>query len=222
MYNAELEELFDQLVPEIGSAETVAGEIVRAICQIGYRCYNDGDHLGVGYGRETCNPAGRYLAKKCNDMIALLIDKIWGVEDDYNYDTGLAVLEDAILKYLDQHPELKETKNEEDMWDFAIMEGVDIDKYESGVEYRQPISSEDAKKWTDILPTDVYNRLCNCRSYKTDIETLTNAKWTAMQYAGKDKEGFTKEDALVAVLEVLDSNGQEFALTTDEYNDFCR
>ena len=75
MYNAELEELFDQLVPEIGSAETVAGEIVRAICQIGYRCYNDGDHLGVGYGRETCNPAGRYLAKKCNDMIALLIDK---------------------------------------------------------------------------------------------------------------------------------------------------
>ena len=43
-----------------------------------------------------------------------------------------------------------------------------------------------------------------------------------MQDAGKDKEGFTKEDALVAVLELLDSNGQDIDLTTDEYNDFCR
>ena len=78
------------------------------------------------------------------------------------------------------------------------------------------------KKWTDRLPAEVYNRLCNCRSYKADIETLTNAKWAEMQDAGKDKEEFTKEDALVAVLELLDSNGQDIDLTTDEYNDFCR
>lgn len=25
--------------------------------RISYRNWNDGDHIGVGYGRETCNPA---------------------------------------------------------------------------------------------------------------------------------------------------------------------
>ena len=25
--------------------------------RIGYRFYNDGDQLGIGYGKETCNPA---------------------------------------------------------------------------------------------------------------------------------------------------------------------
>ena len=35
--------------------------IIRAFSRIAYRFENDGDMLGKGYGRETCNPAGRYL-----------------------------------------------------------------------------------------------------------------------------------------------------------------
>ena len=76
--------------------------------------------------------------------------------------------------------------------------------------------------WTDKLESGVYERLCNCRSRKSDIEPLTNAKWAAMKEAGKDKQGFTKEDALVAVLEMLDCNGQCFDLTVDEYNELIR
>ena len=110
--------LFEELVPVSGKAATVAGEIIRAISRIGYRNYNDGDHLGVGYGRETCNPAGRYLAAKCDDRIAKLISDIWGEEDDGYYEKGLAELENAILEYLEQHPELKEAENTEDMWDY--------------------------------------------------------------------------------------------------------
>ena len=78
--------LFEELVPASGKAATVAGEIIRAISRIGYRNYNDGDHLGVGYGRETCNPAGRYLAAKCDDRIARLIRAIWGEENDSYYE----------------------------------------------------------------------------------------------------------------------------------------
>lgn len=79
-------------------------------------------------------------------------------------------------------------------------------------------------KWTDFLDPDVYERLGNCRSLKSDIPALVNAKWASLKESGKDKEGFDKEDALVYVLELLDCNGQDFGadLTTDEYNDLCR
>lgn len=74
------------------------------------------------------------------------------------------------------------------------------------------------KRWTDKLPTDVHNRLCNCCSRRSDIETLVNVKWAAMVEAGKKDEGFTKEDALVSILDLLDSNGQFFDLTRAEYD----
>lgn len=77
------------------------------------------------------------------------------------------------------------------------------------------------KRWTDYLNEDVYIRLLNCRSIKSDIPWLVNAKWRSLKEAGKDKDDFTKEDALVAVLELLDENSCSFDLTQDEYNEFC-
>lgn len=78
--------------------------------------------------------------------------------------------------------------------------------------------------WTKYLENDVAERLGNCHSLKSDMEQLTNAKWRAMKEAGKDKQGFTKEDALISVLELLECNGQDFGacLTIDEYNELCR
>ena len=69
--------LFEELVPASGKAATVAGEIVRAINRLAYRNYNDGDHVGVGYGRETCNPAARYLMEKCGRPALEALDGIW-------------------------------------------------------------------------------------------------------------------------------------------------
>ena len=71
------------------------------------------------------------------------------------------------------------------------------------------------KKWTEFLSEEVYNRLAACRSTKADILPLAKAKWAVIRH----KEGFTPEDALVAVLELLDCNSCYFDLTTDEYND---
>ncbi len=76
--------------------------------------------------------------------------------------------------------------------------------------------------WTDRLDTGVYERLCNCRSRKSDIEPLTNAKWAAMKEAGKDKQGFTKEDALISVLELLESNNTPYDLSLDDYDALAR
>ncbi len=79
-------------------------------------------------------------------------------------------------------------------------------------------------KWTDNLKSDVLERLKSCKSIKADIPKLVNAKWASLKEEGKDKEGFDKEDALVSVLELLDSNGQDFGaeLTVDEYNALCQ
>lgn len=73
-------------------------------------------------------------------------------------------------------------------------------------------------KWTTYLKPDVLGRLTACRSRKDDLENLVSAKWLEMVDAGKDKQGFTREDALVCVLEHLDCNSQYFDLTRDEYN----
>ncbi len=113
-----LHELFEELVPANGKADTVAGEIVRATMRIAYRNWNDGDHVGVGYGNETCNPAARYLGAVAGSDVQQAVIAMWGIYDDTRYDNLLEALEDAVLAYLDDNPELKTTPNTEDMWDY--------------------------------------------------------------------------------------------------------
>ena len=125
----QLGELFEELVPASGKAPTVAGEIVRAINRISYRNWNDGDHIGVGYGRETCNPAARYLGAKCGEEVASLISAIWGIENDKAYDLILGQLEAEVVKYLERNPELKAAENREDMFDYRDAD-EDVDTYD--------------------------------------------------------------------------------------------
>ena len=110
--------LFEELVPISGPAPTVAGEIVRAACRIGHRWNNDGDMLGRGYGKETCNPAARYLIIKCDPrterLLLELMYETWRLDDDA-YEARLDEVLDAVLAFLDAHPELKETENQDDM-----------------------------------------------------------------------------------------------------------
>lgn len=119
MINA-MEKLYEELVPSKGKADMIAGEIVRAFARIEYRNFNDGDHIGVGYGNETCNAAARYLRAVCDDaIIEMTINGMWGTVRDDTYDALLHLLECSICEYINyRHPELKEAKNETDMWDY--------------------------------------------------------------------------------------------------------
>ena len=74
------DELYNELVKSIGAADTYAGEILRAVNRIIYRFNNDGDQAGIGYGRETVNPAVRYLNYKLGRKspdIEMLYDSIY-------------------------------------------------------------------------------------------------------------------------------------------------
>lgn len=70
-------------------------------------------------------------------------------------------------------------------------------------------------KWTDLLDNDVYYRLEDCKSKKEDIVPLAQAKWATL----RQKQGYSKEDALIYILELLDSNSCEIDLSVEEYSD---
>lgn len=119
--DSKLNELFEELVPASGTADTVAGEIVRAISRIAYRWLNDGDMIGYGYGKETCNPAARYLEAVCDETVGKTVLDAWragesGVES--NYDEAIADLEYETLMFLEAHPELRTVECTSDMFSY--------------------------------------------------------------------------------------------------------
>ena len=74
-----INKLFEELVPTSGKADSLAGELVRATARIGYRFFNDGDMVNQGYGKETCNPAARFLIAKGNAEISSLTVALWEI-----------------------------------------------------------------------------------------------------------------------------------------------
>jgi len=53
--------IFDKLVPGYGAASTIEGEMLRAYAKINYRFCNDGDVVGIGYGKETTGAPYAFL-----------------------------------------------------------------------------------------------------------------------------------------------------------------
>lgn len=111
-----LNKLFEELVPRSGKADSLAGELVRATSRIGYRFFNDGDKLGVSYGKETCNPAGRFLISKLPEEIGNLVKALWGMPSDEGYESVLDILVDRVADYIESSPGLRDLPTE-DMWD---------------------------------------------------------------------------------------------------------
>ena len=110
-------ELFDRYVPFSGKADTVGGEVVRAISRIVYRNFNDGDCIGVDYGNETCNAPARYLKYITKDAeIRALIDDMWG--NEFDYDDKLEKLEYLVYQYVTDNEWVFERKNDDDMWNY--------------------------------------------------------------------------------------------------------
>ena len=125
-----LNKLFEELVPDEGKADSLAGEIVRATTRIGYRFSNDGDMLGVGYGKETCNPAGRFLLMKAPKEIGGLVAGLWGMRSAAGYEAVLDILCDKVAEFIDSHPKMRETPTD-DMWDYVDRdEDVDDEGWE--------------------------------------------------------------------------------------------
>ena len=115
--------LFDKLVPGSGNADTVEGEIIRAINRIIYRWGNDGDHFARGYGAETVGPAMEYLTD-ASDIPLEIRTKFKAWENDNfskDYDKGELI---DLAQIALQHVEIKVkeddlTKNEDDLFNYG-------------------------------------------------------------------------------------------------------
>ena len=115
----ELTALFDELVPAQGKAESVAGEMVRAVNRIIYRYINDGDRVGIDYGKVTCNPAARYLLASDLKIISYIALALFDTaRSHYDYEDVLDDLGSAVVQQIKEHPELR-TMATDDMLEYA-------------------------------------------------------------------------------------------------------
>ena len=110
----QLQIYFDELVPESGPAETVAGELVRAMMRILYRDYNDGDLWYTGYGKETCGSEVIYLINQIPELHEDFEEIVDNQLDDYDYTTSLEQIAQKVMVYINEHPELFNSKPTED------------------------------------------------------------------------------------------------------------
>lgn len=110
----QLQVYFDELVPAQGKADTVAGELVRAMMRVLYRDYNDGDLFYSGYGKETCGGSVVYLMDKVEDLERPFSEIVENQYEDQYYTTELEDAAYLLIQYLNNHPELFMQKNEED------------------------------------------------------------------------------------------------------------
>lgn len=136
------DELFDKYVPAMGKCETLAGEILRAVARIHHRYTNDGDIAWQGYGRETVNPAVRFLGHVCEnenltETFADLVDALFDdFETEEEYEKTIDRLAEATIEVVD----LCQLGNREniygDMLDYADPhEDVDRDDDEDEFDY---------------------------------------------------------------------------------------
>lgn len=112
-----LETAFDLLVPSQGKADTVAGELIRAISKIMYRDRNDGDLFYEGYGIETCGDAVAFICDKMPELEDQFEDIARRHIEDDNYTRELEDIADQILDEIYHNSKLA-AANTEDMYDF--------------------------------------------------------------------------------------------------------
>lgn len=112
-----IETAFELLVPSSGKADTVAGEIVRAMMRILYRDYNDGDLFYEGYGVETCGDAVAFLCDKLPDLESSFEGIAMRQLRDDVYTKEIKKISETVIDYILNNPDLVVEKNDEDMFD---------------------------------------------------------------------------------------------------------
>jgi hypothetical protein len=118
--------LFGKLIPASGPAETLEGEMLRAVNRIIYRYYNDGDYWYTGYGRRTAGPAVAFLISSHipdslhSELLVILKDSDGAVGN--SYEIKLFDLLKVVIEYVESKQDY--TKTDLDMQDFKLKRHV--------------------------------------------------------------------------------------------------
>ena len=161
------EALYDKLVPGSGAADTVEGEMLRAINRIIYRYYNDGDYYYEGYGIETAGPAHSFLVNANHPQKSALV-RIFDESRDEEYEQMLNDALDVILDHIESR-QGNYTESSKNMFDYEPEfeqeeEDDDWDDYHGGYGYDDEDEDEDIyenelKESTNGLTKEEYREL---------------------------------------------------------------
>lgn len=115
----QLDAVHSIVVPNEGKADSLGGELVRAIVRIIYRDRNDGDKFFQGYGLETCGSSAMFLYNNGFDtQIDHIIENARYYEDDDDaYSDAINKLGQLVLDRIQNEPELLTTSNDVDSRD---------------------------------------------------------------------------------------------------------
>tara|TARA_Y100000389_G_C17274804_1_gene419868 strand:- start:197 stop:712 length:516 start_codon:yes stop_codon:yes gene_type:complete len=129
------EVLYDKLVPGSGAADTVEGEMLRAINRIIYRYYNDGDKYFEGYGTETAGPSHSFLVNADHPQKSAMIKLFTEPIGDSEYEQMLKDALDVILDHIESR-QGNYTESNEDMFDYeSEFEDEEEDAWDSEDEW---------------------------------------------------------------------------------------
>lgn len=104
----QLEAIDDLLIPEMGKADTKAGEIMRCIQRLLYRDYNDGDKFYNDYGLETCASSAAYLMDETTGQVYDILRDAMDdrSENDAGYTKMLNKVARLLINYLKDNSDL--------------------------------------------------------------------------------------------------------------------
>lgn len=141
------QKLFDKLVPGSGAAETVEGELMRAINRLVYRWYNDGDYFYKGYGAETAGPAHSFLTNsnqipfELQTTLESTFNKAMGANED-GYENLIKFALEKVVDHVEATPEDEYTKLDKEMFDFES-EFQDEEDYDDDYDYYDEDDEDD-------------------------------------------------------------------------------
>lgn len=130
------DEMFERFVPWTGKANTLGGEILRAITRIVYKFYNDGDTVDKYYSSvlNYSAAADNFLAEKVPSYQSLE-----GIAEDKSFELKLSENFNNIIEYLRENKIVFSIPNSEDCldnapksnWDELEDEDTDEDEWDS-------------------------------------------------------------------------------------------
>jgi len=146
------EPLYNELVPGQGDAETVEGEMLRAINRIVYRFYNDGDKYFQGYGTETAGPAHSFLVNANHPLKSAMVKLFDEPSGDNSYERMLKDVLDMILDYIESRQGKYTPNNVGDMFDYEPEFEDDEEDYDDYYDdedddyFQESINEEDSSE----------------------------------------------------------------------------
>ena len=150
-----LELLFDKLVPNSGKADSVAGEMVRAMMRILYRDYNDGDVFYEGYGLETCGSSAEFLmgsdADLTDDFKAIVEDQL----TDEAYTEAITAISNKLVEFIINNP-------------YLIVEDNNIDSRNYGIDWLE--ENQPKYDYSCTLPEVVVDHIDNGDISNNDVQ----------------------------------------------------